>query len=48
MQQDGVWSFTFELIEQCSKEQLDEKEKFYIELYQADKVGYNSTRGNGR
>lgn len=46
MQQDGVWNFTFELIEECSREQLNEKEKFWINMYQADKFGYNSTRGN--
>lgn len=46
MQEDGVWNFTFELIEECSREQLNEKEKFWISMYQADKFGYNSTKGN--
>ena len=45
MQKYGVWSFAFELIEQCSKEQLNEREKFYISLYQTDKFGYNMTQG---
>lgn len=45
MQKYGVWNFTFELIEQCSKEQLNEREKFYISLYQTDKFGYNMTQG---
>jgi hypothetical protein len=29
-------------LEICPKEQLDEKEKFYIELYQSKEYGYNS------
>lgn len=45
MQKYGVWNFAFELIEQCSKEQLNEREKFYIALYQTDKFGYNMTQG---
>lgn len=47
MQTDGVWNFTFELIEECSKEQLDKKEKQWIEMYQANLFGYNGNKGNG-
>lgn len=46
MQEEGVWNFTFELLEKCSREQLNEKEKFWIEMYQADIYSYNSTKGN--
>lgn len=46
MQEEGVWNFTFELIEECARELLNEKEKFWINMYQADKFGYNSTKGN--
>lgn len=46
MQADGVWNFTFELLEECSRELLNEKEKFWINMYQSDKFGYNSTKGN--
>lgn len=42
MQEDGIWNFSWELLENCPKEQLDEKEKFYIELYQSKEYGYNS------
>lgn len=45
MQKDGVWNFTFELLEECPRELLNEKEKFWISLYQSDKFGYNSTKG---
>ena len=44
MQKDGVWNFSFELLEQCPRELLNEKEKFWINLYQSDKFGYNSTK----
>ena len=46
MQEYGLQNFSFELLCQCSKEELDEKEKYFIELYQADLYGYNSTKGN--
>ena len=46
MQNEGIWSFTFELIEECSKEELNKKEAYWIQMYQSDKFGYNSTKGN--
>lgn len=46
MQKDGIWNFSFELMEECPREQLNEKEKFWIELYQSNIYSYNSTKGN--
>ena len=46
MQKDGVWNFSFELIEECQKEFLNEKEGLWIEMYSSDKFGYNGTSGN--
>ena len=46
MQKEGVWNFSFELMEECPRTQLNEKERFWIELYQSDKFGYNLTKGN--
>lgn len=46
MQETGVWNFTFEVMEECSREELNEKERLWIELYQSDKFGYNLTKGN--
>lgn len=46
MSKDGVDNFTFELLELCSKDELNEKESFYIQLYQTKEFGYNSTAGN--
>lgn len=45
MLKDGLQNFTFELLCQCSKEELDEKERYFIELYQADLYGYNGNTG---
>lgn len=45
MQEDGIWNFTFELLEKCSKEELNKKEKYYIELYDSYNFGYNSNKG---
>lgn len=41
----GLQHFSFELLEKCSKDQLDDKERFYIELYQSYEFGYNSNTG---
>ena len=46
MKEYGLENFAFELIEECSKEQLNEKEKYFIELYDTKNFGYNSTGGN--
>lgn len=46
MLSEGLQNFTFELLCQCTKEELDEKERYFIELYQADLFGFNSTKGN--
>ena len=46
MKKDKVWNFSFELLEQCSKESLNEKEKFWIQMYQSNKFGLNTMKGN--
>ena len=46
MQKDGVWNFTFELLEECPKELLNQKEKLWIQMYQSNTFGYNTTKGN--
>lgn len=47
MQKYGVWNFSFELLEQVHQRNLlNEKEKFWIDMYQSNKFGYNSTKGN--
>lgn len=46
MQEYGLWNFSWEKLEECSREQLNEKEKYYINLYMSNELGYNSTKGN--
>ena len=46
IQKEGIWNFSWELLEACSASLLDEKEKYYIELYQSKDFGYNITKGN--
>lgn len=45
IQEYGIWNFSWELLESCPKELLNEKENFYIELYDSKNYGYNSTIG---
>lgn len=45
IQEFGIWHFSWELLEKCPKEQLNEKEAFYIDLYDSKNYGYNSSLG---
>lgn len=42
----GIWNFSFELMEACPRADLNEKERLWIEMYQSDIYGLNSTKGN--
>jgi len=46
MQEFGIWNFSWEVLEICPRDQLNEKEKYYIDLYDSKNFGYNSTSGN--
>lgn len=46
MQEYGIWSFSWELLETCTSTELNQKEKYYIDLYQSYAFGYNSNIGN--
>lgn len=41
----GFENFEFEILEECSNEQLDEKERFWISYFNTLKDGYNQTFG---
>lgn len=45
MKQYGIENFTFELLESVPKEQLSEREKFYINFYQTKETGLNERNG---
>ena len=42
----GVENFKYEILEECDRPQLNEKEKYWIKYFQSDTFGYNSTKGN--
>lgn len=41
----GIHNFSFEVLEECSKEELNEKEKYWIAYYDTFFQGYNQTLG---
>lgn len=41
MEEFGVWNFTFEVIETCKKEELNEREQFWQEYFNAKTYGYS-------
>ena len=48
MAADGIENFTFEIIDRCPKDQLNKKEKLWIETYASNKYGYNRTAGGAK
>ena len=48
MMKDGVENFTFEVLEECERGQLNDREKYYIDFYRAQEHGYNMSRGGAR
>lgn len=46
MKKVGVENFSFELLEEVPKEELNKKEKYWIDFYQSDIYGLNGTKGN--
>ena len=45
IQKYGVENFEWEVIEQCKKKDLDEREIYWIEYYDSFNKGYNCTKG---
>ena len=45
MEKDGVWNFTFELLEKVNKDQLSKREKYWIEFYNSNIYGLNEKVG---
>ena len=46
MQQYGLENFTFELLEECDPEELNERERYYIDMFNSVDFGYNGVAGN--
>ena len=46
MAAEGIENFTFHLVDdECTRESLNEREKYWIDFYKANEWGYNRTRG---
>ena len=45
MEKEGIENFSFSILEECSQEELDEKEKYWINFYNSIQEGYNNTDG---
>lgn len=41
MQEDGVWNFTFEIVEVCEKAKLGEREQYWQKFFGAKEYGYS-------
>lgn len=45
MMEFGIWNFSWEILEEVSPAQLNEKEAYYIDLYDSKNYGYNQNKG---
>lgn len=45
MAAEGIENFTFYLLDECEREKLNEREKYWIDFYKSNEWGYNRTRG---
>ena len=45
MEQDGIDTFTFQLLEEVEKDKLTSREKYWIEFYDSNKTGLNIRKG---
>ena len=45
MEKDGIENFRWELLEECSKDKLTEREKYWIDFYNSTTYGLNERRG---
>lgn len=48
MADEGLENFAFQLVEECEKDKLNNREKYYIDYYDSKNYGYNRTAGGAR
>ena len=48
MAEEGLENFIFQVIEECSKDKLNDREKYFINYYDSCNYGYNRTGGGAR
>lgn len=44
----GIENFTFEILEECTNNRLNEREKYWIDYFQSNSYGYNMTKGGSK
>lgn len=44
---EGVGNFTFEVLEECSEEEANNRESYWIKYYHTYEAGYNTNAGSG-
>ena len=44
---EGINNFTFEVLEECSEEEANNRESYWIKYYHTYESGYNTNTGNG-
>lgn len=42
---DGIWNFTFEVLEEIEKDKLSEREAYWVDFYQSNIYGMNEKKG---
>ena len=42
---DGIWNFTFEVLEEIEKDKLNEREAYWVDFYQSNIYGMNEKKG---
>jgi hypothetical protein len=45
MAKEGIWNFSFQLLEEVPKEKLSEREKYWINFYHSKDYGMNEKAG---
>ena len=45
MTEEGLENFTFQMVEQCDRQKLNDREKYWISYYDSNSWGYNRTGG---
>lgn len=48
MAEEGLENFSFQIVEECDRTQLNDREKYYINYYKSNDWGYNKTSGGAR
>nr|DAZ72707.1 MAG TPA: intron associated endonuclease [Caudoviricetes sp.] len=48
MAADGVENFSFEVLEECDRSELNNRETYWIDFYNTTIFGYNMTKGGAK